>query len=131
MKKFGVKSRFHFTGMLNAESMAQQYRLANVFVCPSSIENSPNSLGEAQLVGCPVVASYVGGVPDMVQHGSTGLLYRFEETEMLASAICRIFGDDKLATDLSRNGISAAQQRHDGEINAKNMIEIYRKVAQE
>lgn len=131
MNKDNIRDRIHFTGMLDAERMAQEYRMANVFVCPSSIENSPNSLGEAQLMGCPVVASYVGGVPDMVDHGNTGLLYRFEETEMLASAICHIFDDDSLAVSLSKNGISAARQRHDGEKNAKTMIEIYRKVEQE
>ena len=101
-----------------------------MFVCPSSIENSPNSLGEAQLVGCPVVASYVGGVPDMVEDNVTGLLYRFEETEMLAAAICRVFADDELAKRLSENGSVAAHKRHDGIVNATRMIEIYNTISQ-
>lgn len=116
--------------MIDAERMAEQYRMANVFVCPSSIENSPNSLGEAQLMGCPVVASYVGGVPDMVENGRTGLLYRFEETEMLAAAVCRIFDNDGLAEKLSSNGIDVAKDRHDGVKNAARMMEIYKSIAQ-
>lgn len=116
--------------MIDAERMVEQYRLANVFVCPSSIENSPNSLGEAQLIGCPVVASYVGGVPDMVENGRTGLLYRFEETEMLAAAICRIFGNDDLAKSLSKNGIDVAKERYDGIKNATRMMEIYNSISQ-
>lgn len=130
INKYGFRNKFHFTGMIDAEGMAEQYRLANVFVCPSSIENSPNSLGEAQLIGCPVVASYVGGVPDMVENENTGLLYRFEETEMLAAAICRIFSNDNLARSLSKNGINAAQNRHDGIKNATRMMKIYKYIVQ-
>ena len=128
--KYAIRNKSHFTGMIDAERMAEQYRMANVFVCPSSIENSPNSLGEAQLMGCPVVASYVGGVPDMVENGRTGLLYRFEETEMLAAAVCRIFDNDGLAEKLSSNGIDVAKDRHDGVKNAARMMEIYKSIAQ-
>lgn len=131
INKYRIRNRFHFTGMLDAEQMAEQYRLANVFVCPSSIENSPNSLGEAQLIGCPVVASYVGGVPDMVENGKTGLLYRFEETEMLAAAICRIFRNNDLANCLSKKEINVANQRHDGVKNASRMMEIYKSIVQQ
>lgn len=63
--------------------MKQEYLNANVFICPSSLENSPNSLGEAQILGTPCLASYVGGIPDMM-FGNEGYLYRFEEIEMLA-----------------------------------------------
>lgn len=128
MDRLGVRERFYFTGMLDECQMAEQYRMAHIFVCPSSIENSPNSLGEAQLVGTPVVASYVGGVPDMVKNEMSGLLYRFEEVEMLATAVCRIFGDDDLATHLSTNGKVVARQRHDRQKNALRTLEIYNKV---
>lgn len=130
IEKYHLREKIHFTGMIDAERMAEQYRMAHLFVCPSSIENSPNSLGEAQLVGCPVVASYVGGVPDMVEHNMTGLLYRFEETEMLAAAVCKIFSDDELAKRLSTNGIKVATERHDSLKNANRMMEIYKTVAQ-
>lgn len=128
MKKLNVAEHFNFLGFLNSEQMAEQLRLANVFICPSSIENSPNSLGESQLIGCPVVASYVGGTPDMVENEKTGLLYRFEEHEMMAYNVCRIFDDNELATRLSQNGIIAALKRHDGDTNAKRMMEIYQSV---
>ncbi len=50
----------------------------------------------------------VGGIPDMVDHGKSGLLYRFEEFEMLAYNIKRIFEDDDLALTLSVGGKVAA-----------------------
>lgn len=129
IEKYHLREKFHFTGMIDAEQMAEQFRQAHLFVCPSSIENSPNSLGEAQLIGCPVVASYVGGVPDMVEHEKTGLLYRFEETEMLASSVCRIFGDDDFARRLSVREIEVAGKRHDGVANATRMVDIYKTIA--
>lgn len=129
MENLGVRDRFVFTGLLDGRQMADRYQASHVFVCPSSIENSPNSLGEAQLVGTPVVASYVGGIPDMVEHGKTGLLYRFEEHEMLAQCVCSIFRDSDLAERLSTNGKLCAQKRHDRQVNAKRTLDIYNEIA--
>lgn len=128
MESLGVRNRFIFTGLLNENEMAKQYKRAHLFICPSSIENSPNSLGEAQLVGTPVIASYVGGIPNMVEDGKTGLLYRFEEHEMLARCICRIFEDDLLTCDLSNNERVCASKRHDRQTNALRTLEIYNEI---
>lgn len=128
MDKLNVREHFIFTGLLEEQQMADRYKASNVFVCPSSIENSPNSLGEAQLIGTPVVASYVGGVPNMVEHGNTGLLYRFEEHEMLAQCVCSIFREKELATHLSNNERECALIRHDGKANALRTIEIYNEI---
>jgi glycosyltransferase involved in cell wall biosynthesis len=128
MKKFNVQNNFIFTGVLNENQMAERYQSANVFICPSSIENSPNSVGEAQLIGVPVIASYVGGMADMIEHEQTGLLYRFEEHEMLAKCIYRIFEDVKLASVISQKERNVAAQRHSRTINAKCTLQIYNKI---
>lgn len=128
LHKEGLGEKIRFTGSLNAEQMIEQYLAANVFVCPSAIENSPNSLGEAQMLGVPTVSAYVGGVPDMVSPGHSGLLYRFEEHEMLARAICRIFANADLAQRLGAAGRQAALERHDRDVNAQRMMEIYQEV---
>lgn len=128
MKKYGVADRFNFVGMLNEEEMAKQYLKANAFVCPSSIENSPNSVGEAQLLGTPCIASYVGGSMDMIQDGKTGFLYRYEEIEMLALRICEIFGNPELAASLSKNGRTVAFERHSMTKNGKYLNEIYKTI---
>lgn len=124
----GLEDKVYFTGPLNETQMANEYKNAHVFVCPSSIENSANSVGEAQILGTPTIASYVGGLPDMVTHSQTGLLYRFEEVEMLAENIRRVFTDDQLAMYLSSNAIAAAQLRHDRKANLERTLEIYREV---
>ncbi len=124
-----LENNISFLGSLEEDEMVQEYQKAHIFVCPSCIENSPNSLGEAQLIGTPVVASYVGGISDMVEDHCSGLLYRFEEVEMLAEKIYRIFTDKDLCSTLSANGIKAAVARHDRKVNLNQLLSIYSKVA--
>jgi len=128
IKKYSLMNHVVFYGDLGAPEMTDAFRKAHVFVSPSSIDNSPNSVAEAQTLGTPCVASYVGGVPDMVQHEETGILYPFEEYEMLAYHVCRIFADDGLARHLSENGRKMAAKRHMPDDIGQTMVEIYEKI---
>ncbi len=126
--KFNLDEQVCFMGPLLENQMISEYKNAHVFICPSSIENSPNSLGEAQLIGVPTISAYVGGIPDMITHGETGLIYRFEEVEMLAENIREVFTDNEMAKHLSKNGIQAAEKRHDRQINRDQTIKIYNSI---
>lgn len=128
IKKWDLWEHIRFTGTLKEEEMINEYQKAHLFICPSSIENSSNSLGEAQLIGVPTIASYVGGLPDMIVHGKSGLLYRFEEVEMLAENIRMIFNNDQLAVHLSMNGVDVAEKRHNRQINIDQTVKIYNEV---
>lgn len=123
IKEVGMEGKVTFTGNLNAEQMKQEYLHANVFVCPSTIENSPNSLGEAQILGTPCVASYVGGISDMMK-GNEENLYRFEEVEMLADKVCHIFAEQANQIDMR----AVASHRHDANSNSDNLLLIYKNV---
>ncbi len=125
LKSLQLKDNVEFLGNLNEEKMAEQFRNANVFVSPSALENSPNSLGEAQMIGTPCVASFVGGVPDMIKDRESGLLYRFDDYKMLAFKIMEIFEDNNLAQSLSEKGRIAASLRHDKDQVAARIKEIY------
>lgn len=120
IKKYHLEDKVEFTGNLNAKEMKNEYLKSNVFVCPSTIENSPNSLGEAQILGVPIVASYVGGIPDMMK-GDEDHLYRFEEVEMLAEKICMVF-EEELDTEKMRQ---IAMSRHNRTCVAKDLVHIY------
>ncbi|WP_308597086.1 glycosyltransferase [uncultured Parabacteroides sp.] len=119
----GLNDKVFFTGSLSEKQMIDRYLRSNVFVCPSSIENSPNSLGEAQILGVPCVASYVGGIPDMMK-GNEENLYRFEEVEMLAEKVCKIFSNK----DKHKNMIEEATRRHNPETNSNRLFEIYKSI---
>lgn len=128
MKKLELTSNVTFTGMLDQNGMVQELKKAHLFICPSSIENSSNSLAEAQLIGVPSIASFVGGLPSMVKHGETGLLYRFEDYRMLAYHIMSIFENNHLALKLSRASQDIAAKRHKREEICSQILKIYREV---
>lgn len=119
-----------FTGRLTAPQMVEQYLGARIFVSPSIIENSSNSVCEAQLLGTPVIASNVGGMMDLIEHRRTGLLYRFEETTLLADYICELLGDDNLCRSLSQAERETALARHDRTAIAHCLTHIYEEIAE-
>lgn len=121
----GLRDHVRFLGTLDAEAMAEQYLRSHVFVSASSIENSSNSVGEAMLLGCPVVSSWVGGVPSMMDHGKEGFFYQADAPYLMAHYVCRIFGDDDLARRLSEQARTRAAVTHDPEKNHRQMLEVY------
>ncbi len=121
-----LKDHIVLLGWLTAEQMKEEYLKANVFVIPSAIENSPNSLCEAQILGVPCIASYVGGVADLVPDNQCGELYRYEETEMLAMKICEMF--EKSISFDNTHMCEVARKRHDWNKNAKRLISIYNEI---
>lgn len=123
INKNALEDKVTFTGSLNGEQMKQEYLRTNVFVCPSTIENSPNSLGEAQILGTPCIASYVGGIPDMMK-GNEENLYRFEEVEMLAEKVCRVFADAEKQVDMH----VIAAERHSPNLNCSILFSIYKTI---
>lgn len=123
IKKCDLTDKVSFLGNLDADKMKSEYLRANVFLCPSTIENSPNSIGEAQILGTPVVASYVGGVSDMMK-GNEENIYRFSEVDMLAYKICTVF--DKQDVQISMRKVAA--ERHDRQKNLETTVDIYKRV---
>ena len=128
MRERGIEGRFHFLGALNAEEMKAQYLKANVFVSPSTIENSPNSVCEAQILGTPLVASDVGGVLDLVEHKKTGFVYRADDTSLLAFWIRHVFRSGENAEMMIPEMQEVAKKRHDGAKNAEALLAVYREI---
>lgn len=125
IEKHEVGENFVFVGQLSESSMLEQYLSAHVYVMPSTIENSPNSLGEAMLLGLPCVASYVGGVPSMLDHNKEGYLYQVDAPYMLAHYIMKLFRDDQLAVNLGKMASQRARMTHSPEKNYEQLMSIY------
>lgn len=128
IKKYDLKEKVIFTGILSDREMCDRYLKCNVLVNPSSIENSPNAVGEAQMLGVPAVASYVGGVANLITNEVTGMVYRFEEYEMLAKAVVKLFSRVDLAKSISKNEKEFAVKKYSQKKNAETLYSIYRKV---
>lgn len=131
IKKYDVADCIHYTGFLNATQMKKQFLAANVFVSPSTIENSPNSVGEAMISGTPVVSSNVGGTATMLTHGTDGILYNFYDTAALVEGIKTVFDSREKAEYFSANAIKHANHTHNRENNTEAMLTVYRTIMEE
>lgn len=123
IRKYKLQGKITFLGMLDEKKMCQQYLKSNLFILPSAIENSPNSLGEAQLVGIPFLASYVGGVPEIIGANESSL-YRYDEYEILAKKICDIFSNVEITSYFNRTIF----EKYDKGINTHNLLRVYNAV---
>lgn len=123
-----LSNSIEWLGKLSEDEMMSNYKKANVFVCASSIENSSNSIGEAMLMGTPIVASDVGGIKSFMGHEREGLLYHSTAAYMLAYNVMKILNSSELAVQLGRNAHERAKKYHCIEDNLQRLIEIYNKV---
>lgn len=128
IKENSLKDKVTMLGMLDAEEMKAQFLSSHVFVCPSSLENSPNSLGEAMLIGVPCVAADVGGIHNLLVDGGDGLLYPAGNTGALAEKIIEIFSKEAISEKYSDNARKHARETHDADQNYYRMIHIYQEI---
>ncbi len=128
IKELEIEEHIEFLGVLQAEEMAQKMCSVHVCVLSSIIENSPNTLGEAMIMGVPAISSYVGGAPDMAKDGEEALFYRDNDPQLLAYAIKSVFDDRSLALKLSKNARRRALVTHDPQDNLERMINIYKTI---
>ena len=117
-----------FCGAMTAEKMHERYLKSHVFLSPSNIENSSNSIGEALILGVPVVASNVGGTDCIVNDGVDGLLYPLTEPYIMAEEIIEIFSDDDMAAKLSKKAMLQGDKLHNPERNVQEILSIYKEV---
>lgn len=129
IKQYGLCDKVTFLGFLSEEKMKERMVKSHVFVSPSSMENSPNSLGEAMLLGVPCVSSDVGGVKNMLNHNMEGLVYPFHDSYTLACCVDEIFASRNLAERFSLNAKAHAEKTHSREINLKTLVNIYNKIS--
>jgi len=114
-----------FKGSMNAESLMQSLLKANFFIHPSHIENSPNSVCEAMLLGMPIIATYAGGIPSIINDKKEGLLVQDGDPYAMAGAIIELIEDNKYASNLGTNARCKAVARHNPERIRTDVLNIY------
>ena len=129
MRELGVSRHVTLLPSLPAAQVAEELTRAELFVLPSFVENSPNSLGEAMLVGTPSIATFVGGVPSILKDGVEGKLVPSGDPAALAAAIRRAFRRPEEAEAFVPAARATALKRHDALANARATLAVYREVA--
>jgi len=101
VRELGLAGRARFLGTVSRETVLRLFRAADASLLSSSWENFPHTVIEALAVGCPVIATAVGGVPEVVRDGENGLLVPPGDPDALAAAIRRFFADGELRQRLT------------------------------
>lgn len=136
IRKYRLEGKVIITGKLNAAEMKEQFLKSSVFVCASVLENSPNTIGEAQLLGVPVAASRAGGIPDMIEDGKDGLLFLPKDAAAMAEKIELLWDRSRdenglcYAEKISMQAARRSRMVHDGEKNYLRLQEIYNAIVQ-
>ncbi len=115
-------------GWIGNRQIVEELCAADLFIHPSILDNSPHAVCEAQLIGCPVIASQVGGVPQHVEDGVTGWLYPYNEPHALAFLIADLYQNEELLSQVSKNEIEISHRRHDPAGIAKALLLAYEDV---
>lgn len=113
-------------GNLTEEELVGNLLKSNLYIMPSHIENSPNSLCEALLLGMPCVSTYVGGTGSLIQDKINGLVVQSGDPWAMAGAILEIAENSLNAASLGKNARLAAIKRHNKGDIVEGLLKIYR-----
>lgn len=123
-----ISRNIKFMGMLNQESLAQALLKAGIYVMASHIENSPNSLCEAQMLGLPCIATNAGGTSSLLEDGKDGILIQDGDPFAMAGAILEMNENYDQAITYGKNARQKAQLRHNQEKITEDLLKIYNTV---
>ena len=121
-------SSVHLLSNISIEAVKSQLSKANCLVLPSFQENSPLTVTEAMAAGVPVVASRVGGIPEMIEDGKTGFLIDPYDTNDICRAVSKILTDDSLALSMGKRAKETARKRYMASSVAESTIKVYREI---
>ena len=130
-KHIGLRHKdlnINLRGVASAEDIRDALLCSTLYFHPSYVENSPNSVGEAQLTGIPVVASRVGGTESMVEHGKTGFLYPVTDPYMAAYYIKRLIDNKEENMAIGKKAREIALVRHDKKQIVKELLDVYEQI---
>jgi glycosyltransferase involved in cell wall biosynthesis len=122
----GITSRVHILGF--RRNVFDYLAHCNVLLMPSQHEGLPYTLLEAMALGIPIVAARVGGLAEVIQDGSTGLLVPPQDSAALTRAILRLYEDPALRSRLGEQARLLQQTRYSLQAMTERYLAIYRKV---
>lgn len=127
-KKSGIAEKTKFIGSVSNEEVPKYLAEADVFVRPSRSEGLGSAFLEAMAAGIPIIGTNVGGIPDFLEDGKTGLFVKTDDPKDLAEKIDTVLGDEKLRKGLSENGRKLVEERYNWDKIAGQMKGVYHEI---
>ena len=125
-QELGINKSVHFLG--HRDDIPQLLALSDLLVLPSYTEGLPLVILEAMAAGLPVVATPVGGIPEVVIHQETGLLVPVEDVQALGDAILRLLQNPNIKDEMGNKGLKMVNNNFSVEKMCEEVFEIYEKV---
>lgn len=108
--ELGVSDRVRFLGAGSRDDVLALFRAVDAALLTSAWENLPHTLLEALAAGTPVIATAVGGIPEVVRHGVNGLLVPARDIDALVQAVERVVRDDGLRASLAASAAASVEE---------------------
>jgi glycosyltransferase involved in cell wall biosynthesis len=115
-------------GFVNREQLKSRLKTATFLALPTREDNCPMVVLEAMAAGVPVLASKIGGVPDLIESEKTGLFCNPEQPESFRTGVARLLADREFAQQLAVTAKAEARRRFHPQVIARQHLEIYRQV---
>ena len=125
VKELGLQERFKFLGFVDREKLIQLYQNASIYVLPSRYEGLPTVLLEAMSCGLPVVATAVGGTPEVISSGKNGILIRPKSPNEIADAISMLLDNEELRRKIGVAARKTIEERYTWDIISDKILKCY------
>jgi glycosyltransferase involved in cell wall biosynthesis len=124
----GERPWCEYLGALDRKALKTEMSRATVGVLPSFEDNCPMVILEATAAGLPFAASRVGGIPDLIEHRKTGLLFNPRQPESISSSVESLIADNGLAEQLATSARAYAASQFSAESVARRHLKVYHAV---
>jgi len=121
----GIRDYVRFEGNITRQEMLNQYARCSIVVLPSLVENAPLVVSEGMAAGKPVVATAVGGIPEMIEDGLTGFIVPKENEGALAETLKKLLDSKELRSQIGAEAKKAAEARYRPEVAARKTLDYY------
>ena len=117
-----------FHGRIDAEELSNLLVSSDIYIHVSHIENSPNSVCEAMLLGMPIIASFAGGTASLLENGKEGLLYQDGDPYVLAGSVLEVIENFDKAKLMGNTASEHAAKRHNKSQIVNELIYTYKEI---
>jgi glycosyltransferase involved in cell wall biosynthesis len=125
-QELGVDESVEFMDMRPRKELVKHYQQARLAIIPSLFENFPYTCLEAMSCGCPVIASRVGGLPEMIEEGVSGLLFQPDDKDDLKEKIIALLCDPLLAEKMGNEAAIRMGRYYSQEVIIPQVLTVYR-----
>lgn len=117
-----------FYGFLSPEKISALHMTSQIFILPTFVDNSPNSLAEAMVSGMPIIASNIGGIPSMVQNNKSAILISSGDPYELSDKIIHLINNPNIRIQLSKNVKKIAVEKYHPSKVSNETLRIYQEI---